>query len=175
MDAPTFNTVLEDAEHLQHLVTLVNFSVSEQKVILISHWSKTEQEGDDEQSGYRFHTANEGPVRIQYKCLVPSYYCMYSQTLNCYFKNRLIMFCLPVLHSHICERFLYFQNRSAYSAARKYVYINGVCVAVDTLHEEDRKTKAIDPNYHCLDLYVSADWSLSDLSWRRCRCEYVSV
>jgi hypothetical protein len=46
---PTFNTVLEDAEHLQHLVTLVNFSVSEQKVILFSHWFKSEQESDDEQ------------------------------------------------------------------------------------------------------------------------------
>ncbi len=86
MDDPTFNTVLEDAEHLQHLVTLVNFSVSEQKVILFSHWFITEQEGHDEQSGYRFkvkhisipHTANEGPVRIQYKCRVPTY-CMHSQ------------------------------------------------------------------------------------------------
>ncbi len=48
MDDPTFNTVLEDAEHLQHLVTLVNFSVSEQKVILFSHWFKSEQEGDDD-------------------------------------------------------------------------------------------------------------------------------
>jgi hypothetical protein len=37
MDDPTFNTVLEDDEHLQHLVTLVNFSVSEQKVIRFSH------------------------------------------------------------------------------------------------------------------------------------------
>jgi hypothetical protein len=44
MDDPTFNTVLEDAEHLQHLVTLVNFSVSEKKVILFSHWFKSEQE-----------------------------------------------------------------------------------------------------------------------------------
>ncbi len=36
------------------------------------------------------HTANEGPVRIQYKCPVPIY------VLNCYFQNRITMFCLPV-------------------------------------------------------------------------------
>ncbi len=52
MDDPTFNTVLEDAEHLQHLVTLVNFSVSEQQVILFSQWFISEQESDDEQLGY---------------------------------------------------------------------------------------------------------------------------
>jgi hypothetical protein len=39
-----------------------------------------------------YHTANEGPVRIQYKCLV-------SQFLN----------------SYICERFIYFQALSTYS------------------------------------------------------------
>ncbi len=39
------------------------------------------------------HTANEGPVRIQHKCLVPF---MYSQKWNCYFQNRIIMFRLPV-------------------------------------------------------------------------------
>ncbi len=56
---------------------------------------------------------------------------MYSQKWNCYFQNRIIMFCLPVpIHSNICERFIYFQDRSAYSAAGKYAdrsweYING--------------------------------------------------
>ncbi len=39
------------------------------------------------------HTANEGPVRIQYKCLVPIYI---FPEMNCYFQNRNIMFCLPV-------------------------------------------------------------------------------
>ncbi len=39
------------------------------------------------------HTANEGPVIIQYKCLVPIYV---FQKWNCYFQNRIIMFCLPV-------------------------------------------------------------------------------
>ncbi len=27
------------------------------------------------------------------------------------------MFCLPVLHSHLCETFKHFQDRSAYTAA----------------------------------------------------------
>ncbi len=61
-------------------------------------------------------------------CLVPIYD---SQTWNCYFQNRIIMFCLPVhtLHLYICERFIYFQDQSAYSAAgeivdRSWGYIN---------------------------------------------------
>jgi len=38
------------------------------------------------------HTANEGPVRIQYKCLVPR-----SETVQpSYFQNRIIIFCLPI-------------------------------------------------------------------------------
>ncbi len=56
------------------------------------------------------HTVNEGPVRIQYKCLVPF---MYSQKWNCYFQNRIIMFCLPV------PTFIHFQDRSAYSRCRE--------------------------------------------------------
>jgi hypothetical protein len=52
---------------------------------------------------------------------------MYSQKWNCYFHNRIIMFCLPV--QYISERFICFQDRSAYSATGKYVdrsweYIN---------------------------------------------------
>ncbi len=52
---------------------------------------------------------------------------MYSQNLNSalvqppYFQNRIIMFCLQFLHSYICERFIYFQDRSVYFAASKYV------------------------------------------------------
>ncbi len=41
----------------------------------------------------QLRTANEGPVRIQYTCLVPF---MYSQKWNCYFQNRIIIFCFPV-------------------------------------------------------------------------------
>jgi hypothetical protein len=45
------------------------------------------------------HTANEGPVRIQYKCLVPIY--VFPEMKLCsvqppYFQNRIIMFCLPI-------------------------------------------------------------------------------
>ncbi len=55
---------------------------------------------------------------------------MYSRKWNCYFRNRIIIFCLSVpIHSNICVRLIYFQDRSAYSAAGKYVdqsweYIN---------------------------------------------------
>jgi hypothetical protein len=65
---------------------------------------------------FPLHTANEGPVRIQYKCLVPIY--VFPE-----FQNRIIMFCLPpqFLHSYICKRFTYFQDRSVYFAADKYV------------------------------------------------------
>ncbi len=40
---------------------------------------------------------------------------MYSQKLNCYFQNIIIMFCLqiPTIIQYICERFIYFQDRSA--------------------------------------------------------------
>jgi hypothetical protein len=53
---------------------------------------------------------------------------MYSQKWNCYFQNRIIM-SPSSIHSYICERFKYFQDRSAYSAAGQYVnrsweYIN---------------------------------------------------
>ncbi len=44
-------------------------------------------------SSLSWDTANEGPVRIQYKCLV---FFLYSQKWNSYFQNRIIMFCLPV-------------------------------------------------------------------------------
>ncbi len=44
---------------------------------------------------------------------------MYSQKWNCYFQNRIILFCFPV--PTLFERFIYFQDRSAYFAAGKYV------------------------------------------------------
>ncbi len=37
-----------------------------------------------------------------------------------YFQNRIIMFCLPIPNSYICDRFIYFQDRSVYFAAAKY-------------------------------------------------------
>jgi len=43
-------------------------------------------------------TANEGPLRVQYKCLVPR-----NETVQPppYFQNRIIMFCLPIpIHSY---------------------------------------------------------------------------
>ncbi len=40
------------------------------------------------------HTANEGPVRIQYKCLVPIY--VFPEMKLCSLQNRIIMFCLPI-------------------------------------------------------------------------------
>ncbi len=44
------------------------------------------------------HTANEGPERIQYKCLVPIYmFIPRNETAGpCYFQNRNIIFCLPI-------------------------------------------------------------------------------
>ena len=40
-----------------------------------------------------------------------------------YFQNRIIMFCVPIptLIYSTCERFIYFQDRSVYLAAAKYV------------------------------------------------------
>ncbi len=56
---------------------------------------------------------------------------IYSHKWNCYFQNKIIMFCLPVLHSYICERFLSISRIGLpiYYAAGKYVdrswkYIN---------------------------------------------------
>jgi hypothetical protein len=73
------------------------------------------------------HTANEGPDRIQYKCLVPIYEFTEIKLL---FSKQFLMFCLPVpIHSYICDIFIYFKDLSAYSPAGKYVdqsweYIN---------------------------------------------------
>jgi hypothetical protein len=56
---------------------------------------------------------------------------MYSSNETAISKSRIIMFCLsvPALIQYICERFVYFQDWSAYSAAGNYVdqsweYIN---------------------------------------------------
>ncbi len=84
-------------------------------------------------------TANEGsPVRIQYKWLVPIYaspemkllfpkqnYNVLSSSSYSVLSHRYI----SVGPTYICERFIYFQDHSAYFAAGKYVnrpleYIN---------------------------------------------------
>ncbi len=55
---------------------------------------------------------------------------MYSHKCNSYLQNIIIICSVSqFLHSYICERFIHFQDRSAYSAAGKYVdrsweYIN---------------------------------------------------
>ncbi len=54
---------------------------------------------------------------------------MCSQKWNCYFQNRLIVFCLPVATLIYLWEIYIFQDQSAYSAAGKYVdrsweYIN---------------------------------------------------
>jgi hypothetical protein len=73
------------------------------------------------------HIANEGPVRIQYKCRVPIY--VFPEMKLCskppYFQNRIIMFynVSQFLHSYICERFMYFKDRSVYFAAAKNVEV----------------------------------------------------
>ena len=56
------------------------------------------------------YTANEGPVRIQYKCLVPIYV-FPKMKLRGLVPNSCI--------SSICERFVYSQDWSAYLAAAK--------------------------------------------------------
>ncbi len=44
-----------------------------------------------------YHTANKGPVRIQYKCLVSHLCILKNETVQPPLsKNRIIMFCLPI-------------------------------------------------------------------------------
>jgi hypothetical protein len=70
-------------------------------------------------SSYNSPTANKGPVRIQYKCLVP---------INLFLEMKLLFpkqnyncSVSQFLHSYICDRFMHFQDRSANSVAGKYV------------------------------------------------------
>ncbi len=70
------------------------------------------------------NTANEGPVRIQYKCLDPIYVYTEMKLCNLLISKTEFMFCLP-----IPMRFISFQDGPVYSAAAKYVdrsweYIN---------------------------------------------------
>jgi hypothetical protein len=71
--------------------------------------------------------ANEGPVSIQYKCLVPIY--VFPEMKLFVPKQNYNVLSPSFLHSYICESFIYSQDRSAYSPAGKYVgrsweYIN---------------------------------------------------
>jgi hypothetical protein len=52
------------------------------------------------------YTANEGPVRIQYKCLVPIYFFPEKKLL--FPKENSVS---KFLHLYICEIFIYFQDR----------------------------------------------------------------
>ncbi len=60
---------------------------------------------------------------------------IYYQKWNSYFQNRIIMFCLPVPTTYICKKFIYFQDRSAYSAAGKYVNRSWECINGSQTHE----------------------------------------
>jgi hypothetical protein len=62
------------------------------------------------------YTANDWPVRIKYKSLVPIY--VFPEMKLLFPKQNNVS---QFLHAYICERFLYIQDRSAYSAAVKYV------------------------------------------------------
>ncbi len=70
------------------------------------------------------HTANEGPVRIHFKCLVPIYVFPEWNCAASLFPKQNYNVRSPssyILHSYICERFIYFLDRSVYFAAAKYV------------------------------------------------------
>jgi hypothetical protein len=56
-------------------------------------------------------TANEGPVRIQYKCLVSIY--VFPEMKLLFPKQNYNVLSPSSLHSYICERFIYFQDPSA--------------------------------------------------------------
>ncbi len=73
-------------------------------------------------------TEKKGPVRIQYKCLVPVY--IFSEMKLLFPKqNYNVLSPSSCTHISVCERSIYLQDHSAYSAAGKYVdwsweYIN---------------------------------------------------
>jgi hypothetical protein len=74
----------------------------------------------------RVHTANDGRWESSINFWFPFMYSINNTVIS---KTELKSSVSQFLHSYICERFIYFQDRSAYSAARKYVdrsweYIN---------------------------------------------------
>jgi hypothetical protein len=73
-------------------------------------------------TSYFAYTANEGPIKIQYKCLVSIYVFPEMKLL---FPKQNYNDLSPSSYTHIiCERFIYFQDRSIYSAAGKYMWTN---------------------------------------------------
>ncbi len=60
-------------------------------------------------------TANEEPVKILYKCLVPIY--VFPEMNLLFPKQDYNVLSPQFLHSYICEKCIYFQDGSAYSAA----------------------------------------------------------
>ncbi len=69
----------------------------------------------------RWCTANEGPVRTQYKFMVPIYVLPETKLHGFVISNFFnVQSPMQFPHSCICERFIYFRDRSAYFAAAKY-------------------------------------------------------
>ncbi len=68
-------------------------------------------------------TANEWPVRIQYKCLVIIFvlFPRNKAVQPPYFQNRIIMFCLTIPSLIFLWEIFIFRNRYVYFAAAKYV------------------------------------------------------
>jgi hypothetical protein len=69
----------------------------------------------------------EGPLRIQYKYMVHIY--IFPEIKLLFFPKQNYNDLSPNSYTHICERFIYFQDWSAYSALGKCVdrsweYIN---------------------------------------------------
>jgi hypothetical protein len=66
------------------------------------------------------HTANQGSVRIQYKCLVPIYVFPEMKLLVPKQNYNVLSssFYTPI---YVRDLYVYFQDRSAYSAAENYV------------------------------------------------------
>jgi hypothetical protein len=64
------------------------------------------------------YTANEGPVRIRYKCLVPIY--VFPEMKLLFPKQNCNVLSPKFIHSYIYKRFIYFRDLSAYSSVGKY-------------------------------------------------------
>ncbi len=92
---------------------------SEIKKIFNKSISKNEHRQRTEKHAYVIYTsctANEGRVRIRYRCLVPIYV-FPEMKLG----DLVIMFCLPIPHSCICERFIYSHDQSVKDQLREYI------------------------------------------------------
>jgi hypothetical protein len=68
----------------------------------------------------KIHTANERPVRIQYKCLVPIYVFPEMKLRGLVISKTEFEFSVSQFpHSFIFVQFMYYQDRFAYFAAAK--------------------------------------------------------